>query len=54
METVFMARWGTAINENRRDEASPRPSDGNYDLSEPKASLDDSLYFGDASPVQCG
>jgi hypothetical protein len=44
----------TTINENRRGEASPRPSDDDYGMSELKAGLDNSVDFGDASPVQRG
>jgi hypothetical protein len=49
-----MARWATTSNENRRGEASPRPSDDTYGMLEPKAGLDNSVEFGDASPVQRG
>jgi hypothetical protein len=53
-QAVFMALEATNINKNSRGEASPRPSDDNYGMSEPKAGLDSSVEFGDASPVQRG
>jgi hypothetical protein len=49
-----MAQDDTIIKYNSRDEASPRPSDDNYGLAEPKAGRDNSVESGDASPVQRG